>query len=146
MKDYSFWTPEEDAIIKASSGMTCAQLMELLPDRDKRSIERRRRRIMGGEPLTRLWTPEDDAAMLHLLSLGFTIRRIADELDRSEAAVRSREALLNKGGGRVKKADPWPDLSPDAFKDVKVSADPAVKLTKPQDRTLAGVGTVLLVA
>lgn len=146
MKDYRFWTPEEDTIIKASSGMTCAQLMELLPDRDKRSIERRRRRIMGGEPLTRLWTPEDDAAMLHMLSLGMTIRRIADELDRSEAAVRSREAVLNKGGGRVKKGDPWPDLGANAFRDVKVSADPAVQLSKPQDRTLAGVGTRMLTA
>ena len=146
MKPWKHWTPEEDAILLAASPeTTCLELMPLLPGRDKRAIERRRR-ALGRETVIRLWTLEEDEKLLHWLGLGMTMRRIADELGRTEAAIRTREAVLTKDTGWVPpKRDPWADLPANAFEDIKVSADPAIQLSKPQDRTLAGVGTQMLV-
>jgi hypothetical protein len=41
--------------------------------------------------------------------------------------------------------DPWPDLPKDAFKDVKVSADPRTTMNRPETRTNGGVGSRMLI-
>jgi hypothetical protein len=43
------------------------------------------------------------------------------------------------------KLDQWPDLGPNTFQDIKVSADPPVTMGKPETRTNGGVGSRMLI-
>lgn len=100
------------------------------------------------------WTREDDERLIEMLAKGWTYSRIGQIMGRNYNSIRARARKVTANNGeplpefepKPEKVDPWPDLGPNAFKNVKVSADPAVQMIKPQDRTIAGVGTAMLVA
>ena len=100
------------------------------------------------------WSREDDERLIEMLAKGWTYSRIGQVMGRNYNGIKARARKITENNGEPlpefepspKKADPWPDLGPNAFRDVKVSADPAVQMSKPQDRTLAGVGTRALIA
>lgn len=100
------------------------------------------------------WTREDDERLIDMLAKGWTYSRIGHVMGRNYNSIRSRARKVTANNNeplpefepKPAKVDPWPDLGPHAFRDVKVSADPAVQLSKPQDRTLGGVGTKALIA
>lgn len=89
------------------------------------------------------WLFDDDEQLLEMMESGASHRDMAAALGRSPTSIRNRIRKLeanNREPIRIPTTgDPWPELGPHAFRDVKVSADPAVPLTKPQNRTLAGV-------
>ena len=100
------------------------------------------------------WTREDDERLIEMLAKDWTYSRIGQVMGRNYNSIRARARKVTANNNEPlpefeptpAKVDPWPDLGAHAFKDVKVSADPAVQLSKPQDRTLAGVGTRALIA
>lgn len=144
------WTPAEDFIIQNGKKLTIKQLMALMPDRSADSITHRYRKIHRTRPVAGPWTENEDEMLRDLHAEGVGYAEMAAKIGRTYAAVKGRLRFLSKdkivAAATPPKADPWPDLGPNAFRDVKVSADPAVQLSKPQDRTLAGVGTRALVA
>ena len=98
------------------------------------------------------WSQEDDERLIEMLAKGWTYSRIGQVMGRTYNGIKARARKVNENDGKPlpeiepvrEKVDPWAHLPPDAFKDVKVKADPAVQLSKPVGRTLAGVGTALL--
>jgi len=96
------------------------------------------------------WLLEDDEQLLELMGNSASHRDMAAALGRSRTSIRNRIRKLERNNREPiyvpPVGDPWPDLGAHAFKDVKVSADPAVQLSRPQDRTLGGVGTSALTA
>lgn len=144
------WTPEEDSIIKSAPKLSVAELVELLPGRSWEAVQERRRRHMVTRPQSTPWTQDEDEQLRDMHAEGAGYAEIAAAVGRTYAAVKGRLRFLSKdeivAAATPPKGDPWPDLGPNAFRDVKVSADPAVQMSKPQDRTLAGVGTRMLTA
>jgi len=92
------------------------------------------------------WTDEDIKTLRLMHSRGRTLQEMADALGRSLSAVNNRLFVLGEKKERSKMPHilkDWPDLPADAFKDVKVSADPKTPMAKPVTRTLAGTVGVL---
>ena len=72
-------------------------------------------------------------------------------MNRTPAGIKHRMCKLGEFGEKFSfakepppKLDPWPDLGPNAFQDVKVSADPRTTMSKPLNQTAGGVGSRML--
>ncbi len=105
----------------------------------------------------RVWTPERCKHLMLLWSTNMSLHEIADEIGLTPTAIerqasemglpRRSEALVRgpyEPKDTVRMIGEWPALPADAFKDIKLKSDPAVQLSKPQDRTLAGIGSAML--
>ncbi len=148
MTNWKAWTPAEDFIIQNAQKLSAAELVELLPGRTLEGINSRRLRLGCRPKAAPPWTPDEDEQLRDMHAEGMGYLEIAATLGRTRAAIKGRLRFLAKdeiqAAATPRNADPWPELPPNAFQDVKVKADPAVQLSKPVDRTLAGVGTAML--
>ena len=147
------WSPSEDQILKTWAGiLRPGELMKRLPGRSAKSIKQRRAILESGPAQYRLyWTPEEDQKLLAMIDAGKTARETGQALGRMTNAVKCRLRKLRANDFEmeyVKPAgtDPWAHLPADAFRDVKVSADPRTSMAKPESRTSAGVGSRMLIA
>ena len=142
------WTPAEDFIITNGKKMPIKVLMELLPGRSPDAIKRRRHDLACAGVKSSPWTPDEDEQLRDMHAEGMGYAEMGAALGRTYSAIKGRLRHLAKdeiqAAATPRNADPWPDLGPNAFRDVKVKADPAVQLSRPQERTLAGVGTAML--
>ncbi len=82
----------DDAVIVLANALNRCRS---LSDRESRILEMAICRQMGN-PGIRRWSEEDDAKLLKMRKAGFRAEHIADQLDRTDDAVRSRIKLLKK--------------------------------------------------
>lgn len=145
------WTPAEDFVLSNSLGMSAERLCELLPGRSIKAIQQRRVRLSGSPKYRKVWSPEEDVLLGKMVREGKTLAMIAEALGRPRNAVKHRWARVNGSSWQctyvepvVPPTDPWEALPPDAFKDIKLKADTRFMTSRPQDRTLGGVGSAML--
>lgn len=151
------WSQTEDYILRNEAGLKASRIRELLPNRTTQSIRSRRRILMNrpSEAPIRYrdrWTDEADDQLRELADQGLNYADIGKVMNRTPAGIKHRMAKLGEFGETFSfakepppKLDPWPDLPADAFKDVKVSADPRIAMGKPETRTSGGVGSRMLI-
>tara|TARA_R110000868_G_scaffold135823_1_gene348446 strand:+ start:83 stop:556 length:474 start_codon:yes stop_codon:yes gene_type:complete len=145
------WSPTEDYILRNEAGLKASKVMELLPGRTAQSI-RLRRTLLLSRPADApvkyrdRWTDVADDQLRELAAQGMNYADIGKLMNRTPAGIKHRMCKLGEFGEKFSfakepppKLDPWPDLGPDAFKNVKVSADPPTTMSRPEVRTLAGV-------
>jgi len=145
------WTPAEDFILGKSKTMSAARLAKLLPGRSVKAIRARRLEVGANRIIRKLWEPEEDELLAELAAEGKNMQEIAEIMGRSADSIKHRMARANENGGDFsyaakppEKPGVWPDLPKDAFKDIKVSADPRTPLAKPITRTDGGIGSAML--
>ncbi len=152
------WTLEEDEILLNEACMKACQIRKLLPNRNAHSIRARRRILMNRKPgkpviYRRRWTDEQDDQLRELADQGLNCAEIAALMNRTPSGIKHR---MDKLGGFIgeefsftkeppPKLDEWPDLGPNAFQDIKVSADPPATMSRPETRTNGGVGSRMLI-
>jgi len=151
------WTPAEDYILRNEAGLKASQIMKLLPNRTAHAIRSRRKLLMrlpeGKPPKYRnAWTPEQDDILRELADQGLNYFQIGAQMDRTPNGIKHRMVKLGEFGETfslakqpMPKLDPWPDMPKDAFKDIKVSADPRTAMSRPETRTNGGVGSRMLI-
>ena len=151
------WTPSEDYILRNEAGLKASQIMKLLPNRTAHAIRSRRKLLMklpeGKPPKYRdAWTPEQDDILRELAAEGLNYSEIGAQMNRTPNGVKHRMAKLGEFGEKFSfakepppKLDPWPDMPKDAFKDIRVSADPRTTMSRPETRTNGGVGSRMLI-
>lgn len=151
------WTPTEDYILRNEAGLNASKVMELLPGRTAQSIRSRRKVLMSKPPEQPIryrdrWTDEADDQLRELAAEGLNYAEIGEVMNRTPAGIKHRMCKLGEFGETFSfakspppKLDPWPDLGPDAFKNVRVSADPPTTMSRPETRTNGGVGSRMLI-
>jgi hypothetical protein len=150
------WTKAEDYILRNEAGLTARQIMALLPNRTACAI-RSRRKLLMAKPADmpveyrNSWTPEQDDILRALNAEGLNYTEIAMQMNRTPNGVKHRMSKLSDRGENFSfskspppKLDPWPDMPKDAFKDIRVSADPRTTMSRPETRTNGGVGSRML--
>jgi hypothetical protein len=154
------WTLAEDEILINEACLKASQVRKLLPHRNAHSIRARRRILMNRKPgkpviYRRVWTDEQDDQLRELAGQGLNCAEIAALMNRTPSGIKHRMNKLGGVGEVVEtasftkepppKLDQWPDLGPNAFQDIKVSADPRITMGKPETRTSGGVGSRMLI-
>ena len=151
------WSPSEDYILRNEAGLKASKVMELLPGRTAQSIRSRRKVLMRKPPEQPIryrdrWTDEHDDQLRELAAEGLNYAEIGALMNRTPNGIKHRMCKLGEFGEKFSfakepppKLDPWPDLGPNAFRDVKVSADPPTTMSRPEVRTNGGVGSRMLV-